>query len=76
MKIKEEMIKGIKSAQNSMEAIQRELGSLPLREVQLLKAYAEQQAQAQAVTDAICEEYGDGVLDLETFDFTSNKEQL
>ncbi len=75
MKINEELMEGIKSAQKSMKAIQCELGSLPLRRVQLLKAYTEQQAQAHAVTDAIREEYGDGVVDLETYEFTPNKEK-
>tara|TARA_R110000782_G_scaffold264675_1_gene357958 strand:+ start:447 stop:683 length:237 start_codon:yes stop_codon:yes gene_type:complete len=75
MKIREELMDSIKDARNKMSAIQNELGSLPIRKAALIKAFADQEAEAQAVSDAIREEYGDGMVDLETGEFTANEDE-
>lgn len=75
MKIKEEMMEEIKEAQVRLSSIQNELGSLPLRKEALIRAYADQEAKAQAITDTIREEYGDGVINLETGEFTASEEE-
>ena len=75
MKIREELMDSIKDARNKMSAIQNELGSLPIRNAALIKAFADQEAEAQAVSDAIREEYGDGMVDLETGEFTANEDE-
>ena len=59
MKIKEDLMDSIKDARNKMSAIQNE----------------DQEAEAQAVSDAIREEYGDGMVDLETGEFTANEDE-
>ena len=65
----------VDDARNKMSAIQNELGSLPIRKAALIKAFADQEAEAQAVSDAIREEYGDGMVDLETGEFTANEDE-
>lgn len=77
-KVNEELLTKVKDAQSQIQEIQMTLGGIALAElskVDLFAKYKELQIQINEATETIKSTLGDGVVDLNTGEFTASEKQ-
>lgn len=77
-KVNEELLNKVKDAQSQIQELQMTLGSIALAELSkadLFAKYKDLQAKINEATEAVKAAFGDGVVDLETGEFTPSEQQ-